>query len=75
MTALIADEADANTRGTASGIFMAVFSLGMVAGTSSAGALTWLQQAIGLHPFWFAALLMALDVALAASVWLGRRRQ
>ncbi len=57
MSALIADEADASSRGVASGIFTAMFSLGIVVGTATAG---WLaEQPIGLHPFVLAALVVA----------------
>lgn len=66
MTALVADETATRTRGTASGIFTAMISLGMVVGSWSAGGLEWLQKAAGLPPFHFAAL-----VALPGMVWAG----
>lgn len=57
MSALIADEADASARGKASGIFTAMFSLGIVVGTATAG---WLaERPTGLHPFVLAALVVA----------------
>lgn len=66
MTALIGDETEPQTRGTASGIFTAVFSLGASLGTGSAGAMIWLQQELGIHPFQVAAL-----VAFLGVVWAG----
>lgn len=60
MTALIADETDLTTRGTASGIFTAVYSFGVTVGTSVAGALAWLQQTAQIHPFQVAACVVAL---------------
>jgi MFS family permease len=72
MTALIADETAPQTRGTASGIFTAVYSLGVTVGTSAAGALAWLQQTAQIHPFQVAALVVALGwVWMAVNV---RRR-
>ncbi len=64
LTALVSDETEPHTRGTAAGIFTAVFSLGVVAGTGSAGALAWLQQTTTIHPFQFAALVVG-----AGLVW------
>jgi MFS family permease len=58
MTALIADETVPQTRGTVSGIFTAVYSLGVTVGTSAAGALVWLQQTAQIHPFQVAALIV-----------------
>ncbi|MCX7838083.1 MAG: MFS transporter [Anaerolineae bacterium] len=58
MTALLADETTPQTRGTASGIFTAVYSLGVTVGTSAAGALVWLQQNAQIHPFHVAALIV-----------------
>jgi MFS family permease len=60
MTALIADETTPQTRGAASGIFTAVYSLGVTAGTGAAGALAWLQQIAPIHPFQVAALVVAM---------------
>lgn len=68
MSALIADETEPRTRGTASGIFTAAFSLGVIVGMGSAGALQWLQQATKLHPFQFVALIVLLGAAGAAVV-------
>lgn len=65
MTALIADETTPQTRGIASGIFTAVYSLGVTAGTSAAGALAWLHQTAQIHPFHVAAL-----VVLMGLVWI-----
>lgn len=58
MTALLADETTPQTRGTASGIFTAVYSLGVTVGTSAAGALAWLHQTAQIHPFHVAALIV-----------------
>ncbi len=69
MTALIADETTPQTRGTASGMFTAVYSLGVTVGTSAAGALAWLQSVASIHPFQVAALVVFVGwvwVALAA---------
>lgn len=60
MTALIADETEPTTRGTASGMFTAVYSFGVTVGTSAAGALAWLQQTAQIHPFHVAACIVAL---------------
>lgn len=56
MSALIADEAEISVRGTASGIFTATFSLGIVVGTATAG---WLAERQAFHPFVLAALVVA----------------
>lgn len=56
MSALIADEAEISVRGTASGIFTALFSLGIFVGTATAG---WLAERQTLHPFILAALVVA----------------
>ncbi len=62
MSALIADETDSSTRGAASGVFTALFSLGIVVGTATAG---WLaERSVGLHPFVLAAL-----VVLGGALW------
>ena len=73
MTALIADETEPQNRGMASGVFTAVYSLGVTVGTGMAGGLVWLQQAAQVHPFQFAALLVVLGFAWAGVTW--RRRQ
>jgi MFS family permease len=70
MTALMTDETAPQTRGTASGIFTAVYSLGVTAGTSAAGALAWLQQTAQIHPFQVAAL-----VVLIGWGWVARNRR
>ena len=74
MTALIADETEPQTRGTASGVFTAVFSLGASLGTGSAGAMVWLQGTVGLHPFQVAALVALLGAAWAGIAWARRLR-
>jgi MFS family permease len=69
MTALIADETTPQTRGTASGMFTAVYSFGVTVGTSAAGVLAWLQSVASIHPFQVAALVVFVGwvwVALAA---------
>jgi MFS family permease len=75
MSALIADETELQTRGTASGMFTAAFSLGTIAGMGSAGALAWLEQATHLHPFQFVALIFLLGMAWAGAVWFTRTRR
>jgi DHA1 family multidrug resistance protein-like MFS transporter len=74
MTALVADETEPPTRGTASGVFTAVFSLGASLGTGSAGAMVWLQRAVGIHPFQVAALVALLGIAWAGIAWAWRPR-
>jgi DHA1 family multidrug resistance protein-like MFS transporter len=74
MTALIADETEPQTRGTASGVFTAVFSLGASLGTGLAGAMVWLQRAVGIHPFQVAALVALLGIAWAGVAWAQRSR-
>jgi MFS transporter, DHA1 family, multidrug resistance protein len=73
MTALIGDETEPSTRGTASGVFTAVFSLGASVGTGAAGAMVWLQQAAQIHPFQVAALVALLGAAWAGIAWTRRR--
>ena len=75
MSALIADETEVQTRGTASGIFTAVFSLGVVVGMGSAGGLEWLQQSVRIHPFHSAALVVLLGMTWAGVVWATRAKQ
>jgi len=74
MTALIADETDASSRGTASGIYTAVYSLGAAIGTGSAGALVWLQQNAQVHPFQVAALIVLVGLSWTGIVWLVRSK-
>ena len=75
MSALIADETELQTRGTASGIFTAAFSLGVIVGMGSAGGLVWLQQTAHIHPFQFVALIVLLGVAWAGVVLLTRTQR
>lgn len=75
MTALIADETEPQTRGTASGVFTAVFSLGASLGTGMAGAMDWLQRAVRIHPFQVAALVAFLGLAWAGVAWAKRLRE
>jgi MFS family permease len=65
MTALIADETTAETRGIGSGIFTAVFSLGAAAGTLATGVLVWIEQVLRVHPFQSAAVLMIVGIVWA----------
>lgn len=69
MTALIADETEPQTRGSASGVFTAVYSLGVAVGTSAAGSLVWLEETTGLHPFQFAALVVLLGLVWVFLNW------
>lgn len=73
MTALLADETDVHTRGTASGIYTAVYSLGAAIGTGSAGALVWLQQNAQVHPFHVAAGIVFVGIIWVGGMWLRRR--
>ncbi len=76
MTALLADETEVSIRGSASGIFFSMLSLGIIAGMWSAGGLEWLQQKTHIHPFQWAALLILPGVLWAWIEWLlGKRRQ
>jgi MFS family permease len=70
MTALLADETNPQTRGTASGIYTAVYSLGAAAGTGSAGALVWLQQNAQVHPFQFAAVIVLVALTWTVAIWI-----
>ncbi|MCS7283370.1 MAG: MFS transporter [Anaerolineae bacterium] len=72
-SALIADETTSLTRGKASGVFAAMFSVGMIAGTGMAGAMERWHQAVGLHPFQVAALLVLGGLLWAALVGLADR--
>ncbi|MBI5031190.1 MAG: MFS transporter [Chloroflexi bacterium] len=74
MTALLADETDVSSRGTASGIYTAVYSLGAALGTGSAGVLVWLQQSAQIHPFQVAAGIVMLGLAwVIAGGWYSTR--
>ena len=70
MTALLADETEPRTRGAASGVFTAVYSLAVVAGTSATGFLDWLYRVSGIHPFQSATLLI---LVVLVWVWLAWR--
>lgn len=72
MTALMVDATEPQTRGTASGIFTAIFSLGAAMGTSLAGVLAWLQQAVHLHPFQTVALLVLVEALWVGVNWIRR---
>ncbi|MDW7992158.1 MAG: MFS transporter [Anaerolineae bacterium] len=72
-SALIADETTSLTRGKASGVFAAMFSVGMIAGTGMAGTMERWHQAVGLHPFQVAALLVLGGLLWAALVGLADR--
>ncbi len=63
-SALLADETTPLTRGKAAGIFTAMFSVGMIAGTGMAGAMDRWHQAVNIHPFQGAAL-----VILGSLIW------
>lgn len=73
-SALVADETTPLTRGTASGIFTAMFSVGMIAGTGMAGAMERWHQTAGLHPFQVAALVVMGGLLWAAFVGLTVKR-
>ncbi len=66
MTALLADETAPQSRGKASGIYTAAYSLGAAVGTGSAGALEWLRQTAQIHPFQVAALVVLMGLAWIA---------
>jgi MFS family permease len=68
-SALIADETTPLTRGKASGVFTAMFSVGMIAGTGMAGVMERWHQAAGLHPFQTAALVIL--TGLLWTIWVG----
>ncbi|MCS7178898.1 MAG: MFS transporter [Anaerolineae bacterium] len=74
-SALIADETTPLTRGKASGVFAAMFSVGMIAGTGMAGAMERWHQTTGLHPFQGAALVVLGGLLWAIAVSLTDRRK
>lgn len=74
-SALVTDETTPLTRGKASGIFTAMFSVGMIAGTGMAGAMERWHQAAGLHPFQVAALVVLGGLLWAIAVNLTDRRK
>ena len=75
MTALLADETTSQSRGTASGIYTAVYSLGAATGTGSAGGLVWLEQSTQIHPFQFAAAVVLLGLTWVGTMWLSQRHR
>jgi len=62
MSALVVDETTPETRGKASGIFMAMISLGMIAGSGMAGWMDQWYRAAGVHPFQFATMVVSLGL-------------
>lgn len=73
MAALVADATEPQTRGVASGIFMAAFSLGATFGTASAGPLERLEQLAQVHPFQAGAVVVLLGALWAGFAWARRR--
>lgn len=73
MTALLSDQAQPAERGTVSGLFMAVYSFGVIVGTTSTGLLVRVQELWSIHPFQTTAT-VALLGALATWVLLAGRR-
>ncbi|MGQ9584484.1 MAG: MFS transporter [Anaerolineae bacterium] len=69
MTALLADETTSETRGTAAGVFTAVYSLAVTVGTAMTGILVWMEGAVGLHPFRSAALFVLFGALWAWFAW------
>jgi len=61
-SALLVDETTPLNRGKASGIFMAMISLGMIAGSGMAGLIEQWHRTVGLHPFQFAAMVVSLGL-------------
>ncbi|MBC7226714.1 MAG: MFS transporter [Thermoflexales bacterium] len=74
-SALVADETTPLTRGKASGVFAAMFSVGMIAGTGMAGAMERWHQAAGLHPFQVAAMVILGGLLWTAFVGLMDRQR
>ncbi|MBI4300572.1 MAG: MFS transporter [Chloroflexi bacterium] len=73
ITALVTESADHRQRGTAFGIFYALYSLGVVIGSTLAGAASdWRDEVTGL-PFLIAAP-VALAAAPAVLLWAPRKR-
>ncbi|MBO9370953.1 MAG: MFS transporter, partial [Chloroflexi bacterium] len=62
MSALLVDETTPLTRGKASGVFMAMISVGMIVGSGMAGLMDQWHRAAGIHPFQFAAMVVYLGV-------------
>jgi len=62
MSALVVDETTPETRGKASGIFMAMISVGMIVGSGMAGLMDQWYRALGIHPFQFAAMVVYLGL-------------
>ena len=61
-SALLVDETTPLTRGKASGIFMAMISLGMIAGSGMAGLMDQWYRTVGIHTFQFAAMVVSLGL-------------
>jgi len=67
MSALLVDETTPLTRGKASGVFMAMISVGMIVGSGMAGLMDQWHRAAGIHPFQFAAMVVSLGVLWTVS--------
>jgi MFS family permease len=67
MSALLVDETTPLTRGKASGVFMAMISVGMIVGSGMAGLMDQWHRAAGIHPFQFAAMVVSLGLLWTVS--------
>jgi len=67
MSALLVDETTPLTRGKASGVFMAMISVGMIVGSGMAGLMDQWHRAAGIHPFQFAAMVVLLGLLWTVS--------
>ncbi len=74
-SALLVDETTPESRGKASGVFMGMLSLGIIAGSGMAGAMERWHQAAGLHPFQTAALVVLTGLLWTGWVGLSPRRK
>jgi MFS family permease len=70
MSAMLVDETTPETRGGASGVFMAMISVGMIVGSGMAGLMDRWHQAVGVHPFQIAAIVVFLALLWTAVVGL-----
>ncbi len=74
-SAFVADETTPLTRGKASGIFTAMFPLGIIAGTGMAGTKESWYRLASIHPFQTAALVTSGGLLWAIFVGLVDRRK
>ena len=72
--ALLVDQTTSKTRGQVFGAFMAMLSVGMIAGGGMAGLMDRWHRSVGIHPFQSAALVLSLGLLWTGiSVLIARR--